>query len=262
MSNGTVALILCGALAREVIAISAARGWDVALFGVSAGVHLRPERIAPEVEARLRELIPRYERLIVVFADCGSYGRLDAVLERYNVPRLAGPHCYELYAGAAAERLIEEEPGTFFLTDFLVRGFNGALRRGLGLDRHPELRDLYFANYRRLVYLVQRPDEALLARAGAIAAELGLPLEVRRTGYGELEARLAALMETIHDERFRPRMPEAEEESSGDLPDPLLARHPAPGAGPRRGRARRRPAAAALPGGGGPGGDAGGPDGR
>jgi hypothetical protein len=262
MTRQTVAMILCGALAREVIAISAARGWDVALFGVSARDHLRPELIAPHVEARLRELIPRYERLIVVFGDCGSYGQLDGVLERYNVPRLAGPHCYEFYAGAAAERLTEEEPGTFFLTDFLVRGFNGTLRRGLGLDRHPELRDAYFANYRRIVYLAQRPDDALLARAGAIAAELGLTLEVRLTGYGQLEARLAALMESIHDERFRPRMPEAEGQSRGDLPDPLLARHPAPGAGPRRGRARRRAAPAPLPGGGGPGGDARGPDRR
>lgn len=204
-----VALVLCGALAREVIALAERHSWDVALFGVAAKDHILPQRIAPDVEARLRQLIPRFERLIVVYGDCGSRGELDAVLQRYNVPRISGPHCYEMYGGASFAQLMEQEPGTFFLTDFLVRGFRGTVLKGLGLDRHPELQPLYFGNYRRVVYLVQREDPALLQRAGAIAASLGLPLELRQTGYGLLELRLAELLAEIHQPRYQPRMAEA-----------------------------------------------------
>jgi hypothetical protein len=202
-----VALLLCGALAREVIALSERHGWDVALFGVAAPLHLRPQGIAPAVESRLRELLPRFERVVVVYGECGTRGALDELLACYRVPRIAGPHCYELYAGRAYEQLIEQEPGTFFLTDFLVRGFAGTIKKGLGLDRFPELRDAYFGNYRRLVYLVQRDEPALLARAQAIAAELALPLDVRYTGLGLLDTRLAELMAHIHEARYAPVLP-------------------------------------------------------
>lgn len=202
-----VALILCGALAREVIAIAKQHEWDVALFGIAALDHMRPQRIAPRVEARLRELIPRYERIIVVYGDCGTSGALDEILARYNVPRVAGPHCYEMYGGTTFEALMEEEPGTFFLTDFLVRGFEGTVVKGLGLDRFPELKPIYFGNYRRLVYLAQREDYGLVARAQAIATALELPLELRYTGYGQLEERLAMLMSTIHEQRYQPVIP-------------------------------------------------------
>jgi Protein of unknown function (DUF1638) len=201
------AFVLCGALAREVIAIAKRHDWDVALFGVAALDHMFPVRIAPDVERRLRELIPRFERVIVVYGDCGSAGRLDEVLDRYNVPRLAGPHCYEMYGGATFDALMEQQPGTFFLTDFLVRGFEGTVWKGLGLDRFPELKASYFANYTRLVYLVQQEDPALLAKAATIAEALELTLELRRTGYGLLEARLVELMAAIHDERYRPTLP-------------------------------------------------------
>lgn len=221
-----VALVLCGALAREVVAIAGRRGWDVALFGVAAPLHMRPEGIAPAVERRLRELIPRFARVAVVYGECGTRGALDALLARYNVPRVDGPHCYEMYAGPAFAQLAAEEPGTFFLTDFLVRGFDGTVRKGMGLDRFPELQELYFANYRRVVYLAQREDAALLARAAAIAAGLGLPLEVRRTGYGALEDRLADLMARIHEACYAPTLPE----------EPVLP--PAPAA-PSPPRARR-----------------------
>ncbi len=205
-----VAFVLCGALAREVIAIVRSRGWDAELFGVAAQHHLTPEHIAPAVERRLRELIPRFERVVVVYGECGTRGDLDAVLARYNVPRIAGPHCYEMYGGAAFETLMAEEPGTFFLTDFLVRGFEGTVLKGLGLDRFPQLKTLYFGNYVRLVYLVQREDAELIAKAGVIAEMLGLALEVRRTGYGLLEERLAALMAEIHAECYQPALPQAE----------------------------------------------------
>jgi hypothetical protein len=220
-----VAFVLCGALGREVVAISKRHGWNAGLFGVAAQHHMLPERIDPAVEARLRELIPRFARVIVVYGDCGTGGRLDEVLDRYNVPRIAGPHCYEMYAGPRFDDMMQEQPGSFFLTDFLVRGFEGTIAKGLGLDRFPELRDTYFANYTRLVYLAQRDEPELLAKAEQIAQQLGLPLEVRRTGYGDLEARLVELMAVIHEPRYQPVL-------ADPLPEP--ARRP-----PRERRARR-----------------------
>jgi hypothetical protein len=211
-STQTVAFVLCGALAREVIAITRRHGWDVALFGVAAGDHMQPVRIAPDVERRLRELIPRFERIVVLYGDCGTSGRLDEVLARYNVPRIAGPHCYEMYGGAAFDAQMASDPGAFFLTDFLVRGFEGTIAKGLGLDRFPELRDLYFANYNRLIYMVQQEDAALIAKAHLIAARLGLPLELQRTGYGQLEQRLVDLMAEIHAPRYAPVLADAVEQ--------------------------------------------------
>jgi uncharacterized protein DUF1638 len=214
----TVAFILCGALAREVIAIARRHGWDVALFGVAASDHMLPLRIAPDVERRLRELIPRFERVVVVYGDCGTSGRLDEVLARYNVPRIAGPHCYEMYGGAAFDAQMASDPGAFFLTDFLVRGFEGTIAKGLGLDRFPELRDVYFANYNRLIYMVQQEDAALIAKAQLIAARLDLPLEIQRTGYGQLEQRLVELMAEIHAPRYAPVLADAVAEAASRLP--------------------------------------------
>ena len=189
------AFILCGALAREVLDIVARRGWAVDVFGIPAIVHMHPERIAPEVERKLRAIRAGYDRVLVVFGDCGSRGALDALLAREGLERLDGPHCYEMYGGPLFDALMDEEPGTFFLTDFLVRGFRGTIWHGLGLDRYPQLLDDYFANYRRLVYMTQSGQPDLLAKAETIAATLRLPLEVRHTGYGQLETRLAAWME-------------------------------------------------------------------
>jgi len=190
----TTALIVCGALAREVVDIARRHGWDAEVFGVAALDHMFPARIAPHVEKRILSLRERYDRLIVVYGDCGSGGALDATLTRYGVERVAGPHCYEMFAGADFQSLMESEPGTFFLTDFLVRAFHGTVVKGLGLDQYPELRDDYFANYRRIVYLAQNPTPDLRQRAAAIAEYLNLPLQIRHTGYGLLETRLAALM--------------------------------------------------------------------
>jgi hypothetical protein len=188
------ALVLCGALAREVRAICQRHGWQPTLAAIDLRAHLRPERIPALVEARLDELLPQHHRVLVVIGECGTRGALDAMLERRGVARIAGPHCYEMYAEATFATLMEQEPGTFFLTDALVRSYEALVVRGLGLDRFPELRDIYFGNYRQVVYLMQRHDEALLQRAHAIAAGLGLPLELRFTGYGGLEARLLAAL--------------------------------------------------------------------
>ena len=189
------AFILCGALAREVVDIVARRGWAVDLFGIPAIDHMHPERIAPDVERKLRAIRADYDRVLVVFGDCGSRGALDALLAREGLERLDGPHCYEMYGGPLFDALMDEEPGTFFLTDFLVRGFRGTIWHGLGLDRYPQLLDDYFANYRRLVFMTQSGQPDLLVKAETIAATLRLPLEVRHTGYGQLETRLAAWME-------------------------------------------------------------------
>ena len=188
------AFIICGALARELLDIIARHGWDAEVIGIPAIDHMYPERIAPDVEKRFREIREQFSRVIVVFGDCGSRGALDALLQKYNLERVDGPHCYEMYGGQTFHDLMDEEPGTFFLTDFLVRGFRGTIMKGLGLDRFPQLKEDYFRHYRRLVYLVQKEDPALLERAEQIATYLNLPLELRHTGYGLLEERLVALM--------------------------------------------------------------------
>lgn len=191
---------MCGALAHEVIAIIDRHGWDVDLVGVPAIDHMYPERIAPDVDKRFQELHEQYDRIFVLFGDCGSRGALDQLLERYKIERIEGPHCYEMYAGQRFQELMDEEPGTFFLTDFLVRAFRGTVLKGLGLDRYPNLRDEYFRNYRRMVYLVQKEDPALSQKAHNIARDLGLPLEIRYTGYGSFERRLVAKMEEWQSE--------------------------------------------------------------
>ncbi len=190
----TTGFIICGALAREALALIEKYGWDAKVIGVSAQHHMRPERIAPDVAERIRENQDKYARLIVVFGDCGTYGALDKTLAAQGVERIAGPHCYEMYGGPAFQQLMDEEPGTFFLTDFLVRRFRGTVLKGLGLDKYPQLRDDYFRHYRRVVYLAQTSSEELNAKAEEIAGYLELPLEIRHTGYNLFEKRLVALM--------------------------------------------------------------------
>jgi hypothetical protein len=190
----TTGLIICGALGREVIDIVRKYGWDVDIVAVPALDHVFPERIAPDVESKFEAMKNQYERLIVVFGDCGSKGALDETLERLGIERIAGPHCYEFYGGQAFQEIMNEEPGTYFLTDFMVRTFNGLIMKSMGLDRYPDLRDDYFKNYKRIVYLAQAPEPELKARAEAIAAYLGLPLEIRETGFNYLETRLVELM--------------------------------------------------------------------
>lgn len=193
MSTG---FIICGALAREVLDIIQKYGWDADVVSVSAVDHVFPERIAPDVERHILELRNSYERLIVVYGDCGSYGALDAVLQKHGIERLAGAHCYEWYGGEQFQQLMDEEPGTYFLTDFMIRTFEGMIKKSMGLDRFPQLKEDYFRNYKRVVYLVQSHEEALLEKAERVAAYLELPLEVRVTGYNRLETQLVALMES------------------------------------------------------------------
>jgi len=190
------ALIICGALGREVKDIVDRRRWDVDIYGVSALLHLYPSRIVDELRQKLHYLRPRYEKLVVVYGECGTTGKLEPLLEEVGALRLRGPHCYEMYAGEQLfAKVSDERPGTFFLTDWLVRNFDRAVIRGLGLDRHPELKPMLFGNYEAVLYLRQVPNPRLGDKARDIAAYLELPLEIRDVGLGELEDRLAALVE-------------------------------------------------------------------
>lgn len=189
------ALVTCGALGPEVKEIADRRGWDVDIHGLSAYLHLYPDRIVTELTAKLRELKPRYEKLVVVYGDCGTAGRLDPVLDEVGAARVPGPHCYEMLAGEDLfERIMDERPATFFLTDWLVRNFERAVVRGLGLDRFPDLKSMLFGNYESLLYLRQAPSARLAEKAEQIATYLNLPLEINDVGLGELETRLAELV--------------------------------------------------------------------
>ena len=194
--EASTALVICGALGKEVKDIVDRRGWDVDIYGVSALLHLYPNRIVEELREKLHALRPRYQRLVVVYGDCGMSGKLEPLLEEVGAARVRGPHCYEMLAGSELfERVSDERPGTFFLTDWLVRNFDRAVVRGLGLDRHPELKSMLFGNYEAVLYLRQVPNPRLAATAEEIASYLGLPLEINDVGLGELEARLADLVE-------------------------------------------------------------------
>lgn len=190
-------IIACGALAREITAVIRANAWQqVRVECLPADLHNHPERIPEAVRCKLEQVDRARERVFVAYADCGTGGLLDQVLEAHGVQRLAGAHCYEFYAGAQVfAELADAEPGTFYLTDFLARHFQRLVVTGLGLDRHPHLAALYFGNYRRLVYLAQREDPLLLERAQHAAARLGLAFEQRLCGYGGLHTSLVRFIE-------------------------------------------------------------------
>ena len=189
-----VLVIGCGALATELVAVIDQAGLsNVDLTCLPATLHNRPGGIPALVREKIRQARPRYGRIFIAYADCGTGGLLDAVLADEDVERLPGAHCYEFYATAPAFAAIaEEELGTFYLTDFLARNFERLVITGLGIDRHPELLTTYFGNYTRLVYLAQTDDPTLVATARRAARRLGLTFEVRSTGYGELATSLKA----------------------------------------------------------------------
>ena len=192
--RGTL-LIACGALGREIAALRRANGWQsVDVRCLPAQLHNRPERIAPAVRDEIRAHRDRYQKIFVVYADCGTGGALDAVLREEGVERLPGAHCYEFLATPKVfAELSEAEPGTFYLTDFLLRHFERLVIRTLGIDRHPELAAEYFRNYKKLVYLSQSETPGAIERARQIADSFGFAFEYRFTGYGDLGTRLTAL---------------------------------------------------------------------
>jgi Protein of unknown function (DUF1638) len=187
-------IIACGALAHEVTALRRANAWDeLDVRCLPAELHNRPEKIPAAVRDLIRSSRDRYRSIFVAYGDCGTGGLLDKVLSEEGVERIPGAHCYEFFAtGPVFAALAEAEPGTFYLTDFLLRHFDRLVIRGLGLDRHPELFSTYFGNYRKLVYLAQAPEAHSQAAAREIALRMGLQFEYRQTGYGTLETKLAA----------------------------------------------------------------------
>lgn len=182
------AILACGALAREITDLIKTPGWEhLELVCLPATLHNRPELIAGEVEAQLRSLATKFDQIFVAYADCGTGGLLDAVLERYGVERMPGAHCYANFAGQSTfAQISDDEPGSFYVTDFLVRQFDTLVVKSLGLDKHPELRDAYFGHYRRLVYLVQNPNIELDRKAEGAAEFLGLEYLRLETGLSEL----------------------------------------------------------------------------
>ena len=195
--RGRALVIGCGALARELVAVAARiPGLDVACL--APDLHNRPDGIPAAVRRRIaRARADGYERIFVAYADCGTGGLLDPVLADEGVERLPGAHCYEVFAGSTNfAAMADAEPGTFWLTDFLARNFERLVIRGLGIDRHPELQDVYFANYTRVVYLSQTDDPGLLAMAERAAARLGLAFEHRPTGIAQFAAPIQAWADT------------------------------------------------------------------
>lgn len=181
-------LIACGALAREIVFLTRANAWThLTVACLPAHLHNTPQLIPDAVRRKIRDARGRFERILVLYGDCGTGGLLDAVLAEEGVERIGGPHCYSFYAGAENfDAMMDQEPGSFFLTDYLARHFDRLVVEGLGIDRHPELLADYFGNYKRLVYLAQTEDPALTGLAEAAAKRLGLAFERRFTGYGEL----------------------------------------------------------------------------
>jgi hypothetical protein len=188
--SGRLRVIACGAIAPELKHVFAALGTEVVIEPLPASLHNTPERITGAILQRIAA--HPADRILVGYADCGTGGRLDAALDGLGIERLPGAHCYELFAGSAAFAEIQaRDPGTFYLTDFLLRNFDVLVWRGLGLDRHPELRDAYFGNYHRLVLLSQRDEPGAVDKAKAAAARLGLEFEHVHTGLQPLTITVA-----------------------------------------------------------------------
>ena len=193
--QGRILLIACGALAHEVLALKRMNGWNhMDLQCLPANLHLYPDRITAEVARVVAEVRATYQQVFVLYADCGTGGLLFEKCKELGVEMLQGPHCYSFFEGNAGflERS-ETEFTAFYLTDFLVRQFDAFVWRPMGLDRHPQLRDMYFGNYTKLVYQAQTNDPALDAKAEDCARRLGLAYERRFTGYGDLATEMARM---------------------------------------------------------------------
>ena len=195
LAKGRILLIACGALAREILDLKKVNGWDhMDLTCLPAKLHLYPEKITEAVKDAVAKHRANYDEIFIVYADCGTAGGLQMACDEMGIQMVAGPHCYSFFEGN--ERFVvqsESEFTAFYLTDFLVRQFEAFVIKPMGLDRHPELRDMYFGNYEKLVYQAQTDDPALTEKAKEAAKTLGLAFERRQTGYGDLEVTLKAL---------------------------------------------------------------------
>jgi len=193
-------ILACGALAKEIVRLQKIQGAEFDLQCLPAGYHNRPGKIVPELRKLLDARAENYDRVIIGYGDCGTGGGLDRLLADYpNAERLPGAHCYAFYSGLPEfDVMMEEELGSFFLTDYLVRHFETLIIKGMGLDRYPELRDDYFKHYKRLVYISQVPTKALLDQAQAAAKRLQLAFEHRDVGYGALNSTIQTISQMEH----------------------------------------------------------------
>jgi len=197
-AEGRILLIACGALAHEVLAIKSLNSFThLDLQCLPANLHLWPDRIPDAVEKAVLAHQDSYQTIFILYADCGTGGLLQEKCKKLGVEMIAGPHCYSFFEGNAAfAAKADAEFTAFYLTDFLVRQFDAFVWRPMGLDRHPELRDMYFGNYTKLVYQAQTNDPALDAKAQDCAARLGLAYERRFTGYGDLATEIERVAAT------------------------------------------------------------------
>ncbi len=192
---GSILIIACGALAHEIAALKRLNGWDhVDLQCLRADLHNHPQKITGAVKEQIDKARNNYDRIYIGYADCGTGGLLDALLEPEQIERLPGAHCYEFFATSRVfNELSDAELGTLYLTDYLTRHFDRIIIKGFGLDRHPDIQTMMFANYKKLVYLSQVRDDALVEQARKAADRLGLEFEHRHTGYGDLESSLTSI---------------------------------------------------------------------
>ena len=191
----SIGIVACGALATHIGDIAAVQQLDLTIYPLPPLLHNRPEKIAGEVDALLTQIKVKHSKCAVAYADCGTYGALDVVIARHGVKRLGGNHCYDIFAGAPKiQAIMDADAGTYFLTDFLVKSFHRSVIVELGLDKRPELRDDYFKNYSRVIWLAQVRTTELEVLARAAAAEIGLPLEIQEVGYGQLAQQVKELL--------------------------------------------------------------------
>ncbi len=191
-------IIACGALAKEILAVKEAMRLSGGVFDLKclpAGYHNFPDKIVPGLENIIDEVGEAYDRILIGYGDCGTGGGLDRMMEKYpKTERLPGAHCYAFYSGLLEfDAMMEEELGSFFLTDYLARHFETLIIKGFGIDRYPNLKEAYFEHYKRLIYISQAPTADLIARAKKAADFLGLDFEHRLVGYGELASYIADL---------------------------------------------------------------------
>jgi len=193
-----ILILACGALSKEISALIRLNGWShLKTRYLPAILHNTPEKITEQLRMNLQIAQTKFSKIFIGYADCGTGGEIDSMLDEFRVQRLPGVHCYEFYSGKQTfAEIMDEEPGSFFLTDFLVEAFEKLVWQGMKIDRHPELLQVYFKHYKKLVYLAQSENPELQTQAYEIAGRLGLVYEYRFTGYGELEHSIAALTAT------------------------------------------------------------------
>ena len=193
MSTGIVA---CGAIATHISNIASRENFDLTIYPLPPLLHNHPEQIAGEVDAKIQEIKGKHSKIAVAYSDCGTYGAIDEVIKKYNLQRLGGNHCYDVFAGSNRVNELTAD-GTYLFTDYLVKSFHRSVVVELGLDRHPELIDDYFKNYRKVVWLAQNPSAELKVAAQAAADFMKLPLEIEVVGESGLLDELKRLLNHI-----------------------------------------------------------------